>query len=447
MVYTTKNRFNLFLLLITIFNTSCGSSLQNKHDILSLSQVNEDFKALTTHIEKDVPHPYYTCPKNSYDSLKRIVMKKLHDSMSVFELYRTIYPLVQILNDSHFSILLPKSSNEPDTTLYFPFKVILKNNQLFVFKNLSSNTAIKCGDEIISIDGVFVKSIIEKIRSCNFKSMNEENFFEQTNFFTFPPRLYAVFGFNTNFSVQTEKGTFHLTGVRKEKLLEENKIPDSFYTFKILTEGMSKTGYLKISSLVWNKKEQSSVLDSFLNTSFKKLKENSVPHLIIDIRNDVGGSSVLAKVILDYITNKPYTLSWGEEYFKNGNIVRENDTTLHVPANSQYKFFGETILLTNVLSYSSAHMMAVGFQYYHLGKTVGQISSEPLFITGEVQSFTLPNSKCLFYYPTSNFILPGFEENKKNYFIPDYKVYPDFKDQLNNKDTLLNFAVKLFKDK
>ena len=130
MVYTTKNRFNLFLLLITIFNASCGSSLQNKHDILSLSQVNEDFKALTMHIEKDVPHPYYTCPKNSYDSVKRIVMKKLHDSMSVFELYRTIYPLVQILNDSHFSILLPKISNEPDTTLYFPFKVILKNNQL-----------------------------------------------------------------------------------------------------------------------------------------------------------------------------------------------------------------------------------------------------------------------------------------------------------------------------
>ena len=54
MVYTTKNRFNLFLLLITIFNASCGSSLQNKHDILSLSQVNEDFKALTMHIEKDV---------------------------------------------------------------------------------------------------------------------------------------------------------------------------------------------------------------------------------------------------------------------------------------------------------------------------------------------------------------------------------------------------------
>ena len=48
--------------------------------------------------------------------------------------------------------------------------------------------------------------------------MNEENFFAQTIFFTFPPRLYAVFGFNTNFSVQTEKGTFNLTGVERRNL-------------------------------------------------------------------------------------------------------------------------------------------------------------------------------------------------------------------------------------
>ena len=108
MGYTIKNKFTLFFLLITLLNTSCGSTLQqNKDGILSLSQVNKDFKALTIHIEKDVPHPYYACPKNNYDSVKRIVMSKLHDSMSVFELYKTIYPLVQILNDAHFSIHLP----------------------------------------------------------------------------------------------------------------------------------------------------------------------------------------------------------------------------------------------------------------------------------------------------------------------------------------------------
>lgn len=165
--------------------------------------------------------------------------------------------------------------------------------------------------------------------------------------------------------------------------------------------------------------------------------------MIIDIRDDLGGSLVLAIDILDCITNKPYTLDWGEESFNNGKLVRDNDTTLHIPAKFAYRFLGETILLTNGLTYSSAHMMAVGFQYYHLGTTVGQMSSEPLLITGEVQSFTLPNSKCLFYFPSSNFILPGFNENKKKHFIPDYEIYPDVSNQLKNKDTSLNFAIKL----
>lgn len=436
----------MFITIITTF--SCDSTLhRNENNILTLSQVEKDFKALTGHIERDVPYPYYSCPKKSYDSVKRIIAATLHDSMSVSEIYKTFYPLVQILNDAHFSIHLPVNYEEPDNILYFPLRIILKNNRLYVRKNLSNNTNIESGDEIISINRMPVKSIIEKLRSCNFKSANEENFFENWNEDVFSSRVNTLFGFNTKFSIQTKKGTFNLKGVKEAMLSEKNKSADSLYTFKILSENINKIGYLKIASLAWNKPEQRNILDSFLKSSFKKIEENSLQHLIIDIRDDPGGSSGFGKDIFDYITNKPYTFAWSEDYFKNGKLVRDYDTTLYVPAKLQYKFYGETILLTNVLTYSSAHMLAVGFKYYHLGTTVGQMSSEPLFISGEVQSFTLPNSKCLFYCPSSNFILPGFEENKKNFFIPDYEIYPDVRNQLNNTDTLLNFAVKLCTDK
>lgn len=443
-----KNIPYLVLLLSTIITTSCDSTIRRKeNNILTLSKVEADFKALTRHIERDVPYPYYSCPKKSYDSVKRIVAATLHDSMSVVEEYKIFYPLVQILNDAHFSIHLPPDHGELDSGLYFPLTIILKNNRLFVDKNLSTNANIESGDEIISINRMPVKNIIKKVRSCNFKSENEENFFEQWSQRTFSFRLNTLFGFNKEFLIQTNRGAFNLHGIKEESLFEKNKSSDSLYSFNILTKGTVKIGYLKIPSLVWNKREQRSILDSFLKASFKKIEESSVQHLIIDIRDNLGGSSVFGKDIFDYITNKPYTFAWGEEHFKNGKIIRDNDTALHIPSQLEYKFTGETVLLTNVLTYSSAHMLAVGFNYYHLGKTVGQMSSEALFITGEVQSFILPNSKCLFYCSSSNFILPGFEENKRNYFIPDFEVYPDVKNQLNDKDTLLNFAVKLCEDK
>ena len=450
MIIHTIKRIHLHFLFIAILCISCKSAIQqNGNGILSLSQVNEDFKSLTDHIEKDVPHPYYSCPQETYDSVKRIVAGRLKDSMSVSDVYKAFYPLVQILNDAHFSIHLSDNYKYPDGTLYFPFKVIINKNQLFIDENLSSNTTIKSGEEIISINDIPVKNIIERIRSRNFKIENEENLFERLEgVFSF--RLNSLFGSRTKFSIQTkDQKIVDLPGVTKDKLVLPTTKSDSLYSFKILNDGTINTGYIRIGSLIWDNEhsEQRNILDSFLITSFKKIKENSIQHLIIDIRNNGGGSSVLAKDILDYITDSPYTFAWGEDDFINGKLTRTYDTILHVPAKSDYKFFGQTILLTNVFTYSSAHMMAVGFKYYHLGKTVGQISPEPLFITGEVKSFSLPNSQCLFYCPISNFILPGFEENRKSYFVPDYQVYPDLEDQLNKKDTLLNFALKLFKKK
>lgn len=444
----TIKKYPLYILLNIFFLISCKSNIQqNEKGILSLSQVKEDFKALTEHIKKEVPHPYYGCPQESYDSVKRIVAGELKDSMSISDVYRIFYPLVQILNDAHFSIHLSDNYKDPDGTLYFPFKVIINNNQLFIDKNLSSNTDIKSGEEVISINDVPAKNIINKIRSGNIKTENEENFFERWNESVFSLRLNSLFGSRTSFSIQTkDQKIVDLPGVTEAKLAEPTKNNDSIYVFKIINDGTKNTGYIRIGSLIWDDEhsEQRNILDSFLKTSFKRIKENSIQHLIIDIRNNLGGSSVLARNILDNITDSSYTLAWGEDDFKNGKIIREYDSTLHHPAKSDYKFVGQTILLTNVLTYSSAHMMAVGFKYYRLGKTVGQISSEPLFITGEVNKFSLPHSQCLIYYPISNFILPGFEENRKSYFVPDYQVYPNLKDQLSKKDTMLNFALKLF---
>ncbi len=436
---------HLYIFIFTILFTSCKFSFEQVPvEILSPAQVKEDFAAFTSHIEKEVPHPYYSCPKNKYDSVKNIVASALADSMTVVQEYRAFYPLVQILNDAHFSIHLPDSFTAVDSNLYFPLKVILKDNQLFVLKNLSSSPEIKKGEEIVSINGVLVKSIVEKIRACNIKSSNEENFFERWTEEAFAYRLNTLTGLHSPWLIETkDRKRFTIIGITDSKLSAEDNNKDSLYTFKILENKPDKIAYIKIASLIFEEQDQRNKLDSFLRKSFKQIKENSIQSLIIDIRDDLGGSSLLAKDILDYTTTKSYTLGWGEEYFKNGKLVTDFDSSLHAPAAMEYKFSGKTVLLSDALTYSSAHMMQVEFKYYGLGQTVGQISSEPLFITGEVKKLILPNSRCRFYYPVSNFILPGFDKNKKKYFVPNYEINPTVDDRLAGKDSALTFAMNL----
>jgi hypothetical protein len=374
-VITKKQGLFLGCVFFLSFNISCSSNAyQDKNKVLSLEEVNQDFKVLTKDIEKDVPHPYYACSPKAYDSVKNMVANSLHDSMSVLELYRAIYPLVQILNDAHFSIHLPDNFEETDI-LYFPFKVCITNNQLFVKENLSDNKTIKKGDEIISINNVPVKSIIDKIRSCNFKSRSEEDFFERWNEDNFYYKLNSLFGFNYKFSITTRDAKLiTVSGINKEQFYGKDTVQDSFYKYEVINATPIKIGYLKISSLIWDKKERRDTLEEFLKGVFYKIKEDSIKDLILDIRNNLGGSSTLAKDILDYITTKPFTFSLGEEYFKNGKLLSEYDSSLYLPRRVANKFLGETVLLTDVLTYSSAHMMAVGFKHYNIGKVVGQVS-------------------------------------------------------------------------
>ena len=110
----------------------------------------EDFDSLTEHIEKKVPHPFYASSQSAYDSVKNAVLKKLNSNMSVIQFYRTVYPLIQILNDAHFSIYLNDNSNKSaDSVLYFPFKVLIDSNRLFIRKNLSHETTIPQGADFL----------------------------------------------------------------------------------------------------------------------------------------------------------------------------------------------------------------------------------------------------------------------------------------------------------
>ncbi len=42
----------------------------------------------------------------------------------------------------------------------------------------------------------------------------------------------------------------------------------------------------------------------FLEETFRKIKEEEIEHLIIDIRNNSGGNSTLGDALLDYLTDK-----------------------------------------------------------------------------------------------------------------------------------------------
>lgn len=449
-MYAADGR-HAFLFVLPIFLFFLSSSCRSRDDNgkLSPKQLQEDFYVITSHIEKEVPNPYYSCPKARYDALKSEIYAQLEDSMTSIQFYRTVYPLIRTLNDAHFSIKPSDAvlqQSEADSLLFFPFKVQILGDQLFVIENCSADSTAMPGEEIITINGQPVKNMIERLRSCPAENPGEEKFFEGYYSPAFYWWLFILWGYQGHFSLQfRDKRRITVRGVPEAVVFGSSYPKDrKCYSFKILSGYTETIGYINITTLIWDKASRRDSLALFLKETFQTIKRDSIQNLIIDIRNNGGGSSVLAKDIFDYITDDSLKTAIGADYFQNGKRVRNLQHSWYKPKQVDCKFSGQTILLTNAMTYSSAHMLAVAFHHYHMGVIVGQCSAESLYITGEVRRLVLPHTGCTLYYPTANFLLPGYKENKKAHLLPDYQVYPSLADLLHKKDTLLNFGAHLF---
>ncbi|MGF7080649.1 S41 family peptidase [Mucilaginibacter sp. UYCu711] len=428
----------IFLLLTLSF--CIPDTMQSIDDKVSLDLLKADFKEITFNIESKAPNPYYLCAKSSYDSIKQKITASINKPMTTIEFYQKVSPMFTLLNDEHFSLRLDeglvKKLELQNPDLYFPFTVFIDKDKIFIDKCLREGTAVKKGDEVLSINNVPSKEILNRFRHGMLLKSNEENYFERRNEDHFYRSLFSEMGFRNNFSLKFANKTVKIKGVQKKVITALWDSIDDF-TYVILNE---KIGYLRINTLVADKRQK---LDSGLIVFFKTLKQQRINKLIVDIRGNLGGSTKLSRDVFDYITDKKYSMDTGEEYLQNSKNVFESDTTLDAPKRMADKFIGRTILLNNVTSYSSAHMMANAFKYYKMGTVIGQISAEPLFISGEVREAITSNTKCSVYFPTKNFYLPGYEKNSASYFVPDYQVYPTINDRVKGKDPAVDLAIKI----
>jgi hypothetical protein len=80
------------------------------------------------------------------------------------------------------------------------------------------------------------------------------------------------------------------------------------YSFSIVN---NKIGYIDFVSMTGSHQ----VFDRFLDTSFSVMRKSGINTLAVDLRKNTGGNSVLADLLLSYITRKELSLM-GTRYWK-----------------------------------------------------------------------------------------------------------------------------------
>lgn len=498
--------YSLFLFVFAL--TSC----------LSVKKYNEQQKACIPpeKLKEDVDfayaklretHPqlyWYISEKDldrKFDSLKHTITEPL----TPLQFYFKLQPVIADIREGHLSLRIPSKritkkeikNLEGKKGMFSRFGYYVEGNRLFIIENKDSIQNIRPGTEILSIDRIPVSDYIRKywslISSDGFNTTFHPYYLKDV-FFNY---YVAEKGYEDRAILETlyndQKKTYELVreaksdeDLQKEKAdrkrTEEKKVNDyiafsnSYNRNFKFPDRDSTVAYLKVKSFSGDYSVK------FYKEAFGKIRKAGATYLIIDIRNNYGGSLQEINNLYSYLSPEPYTLIRPSQVTSSASPLKTNYfrktgffpyvlKTLAYPAFffgqtfSTYKkdgryyyknkadkpskpnkdvFTGKVFVLINGGSFSASSILAAKLKNDKRAVLVGEETggANDGTVAGFYSYRTLPNSKIdlpigvLLVQPNINFT--GTEKG----VVPDVKIPETLQDILNKKDPEMDWVMK-----
>lgn len=439
----------------------------------SKSELIDDVRYLTGTIYNVHPNMYHSITKTEYQSLIKNVNNALHDSMTIKELWPLFAKLIGSLNEGHSKLNYPDNiitEMKKGGSVLFP--VLLREydgTNLIVQGDLSKEDKLEPGDKITHINGKTAAQLIDTL-SQHTGGLRSFRAIEVCRDIITYINMYNIKGpYNIRYTRDGLEGNAVVNSIswpdfRTRKMAQVKVKPQGAtsadYSFKYLDK---ERAYLSLNTLVIEPK----VFSDFLDSCFNVLKNSPTKTLIIDLRQNGGGNSVLAEKLLSYITQKPFRLTAGvnwkvsqeyKSYLKeklekeaikkmdyyfmaaNGSIIKDNTVEIKKAIENKLRYQGQVVVLIGPRTFSSANMLANAIQDYKLATLVGEPSGEPANDYGELINIRLPNTGLSITTSIKHFIRANGDQKDPEPVIPKYKVVDD---PSTNVDEVLEYAKSL----
>ena len=378
--------------------------------------------------------------QNKIDSIK----KTINNPMSSLDFFRIMQPIISI--DGHTTLtytgeVFPKIDNP-----FFPFKVIIYNDNLYIKENISDNRDISKGLIIETINGIPTKTIIKNL--TRYLSGEKESYKLKSLENEFHIYYRLVYGSFSDFNITINKTEFKLKGAKWSDFQEPSKPKFELRFYDNDIAYIYKRSFKPPKDFI-----------HFMDSAFKVISEKQIKYVIIDNLRG-GGMTDLADSLMSYFAENSYCMfekkmtkispltkdfiesKKSEGYIKDDYFVQE-----FLKHNSRTnRFSGTTYILTGPLSYSTGTCFPAAAKCYHNAIIVGEETGQPLLSNGDLNRFTLTNTKLTCYTSLSMIYMPCNNNDTIKGVLPDYYVTPTLDDLLNDKDYTLEYTLKLIRE-
>ncbi len=475
----------LFTLLskIVLAETLPSSSKANNLDYSKLiepDRLKEDLDFLFKTIEEVHPNMYAYTSKEEFDPLREKLYESIDHLMNRLEFYKLAAPVVSTLKNGHTWLQPPYlqefSRYYKGGGHIFPLEIRWDGPTAIVSKNYSRNS-LPLNGQVLTINGRSAPEMFAnfaRLFAAEYrhpypgKYKNNPNllrfllFLEYGRSESWDLKIRSNDGKVNNYTIESVSATEIIAQEAKDNALASKFSYRHFPDYNAaLLEIKSFGGKLKQFEVFRH------AFERFLNDGFRKIRQQKVTNLIIDIRDNEGGADNLVHRLMEYLTAKPYRLYEKTEIkisaqshatiehirrqvpdkFAN---KEEGDTvtiehSLRTPLANPLRFTGQVFVLIGSQTWSASTIFASAVKFFHVGTLVGEETPDTPTLYGSSIMFKMPNSQLQFAVASKLLVCAGGKPDGRG-VIPDYEVKQKPEDTAKGVDTVLQFTLNLIKN-
>ena len=501
----------LLLILIMFTNLSVPAQAQKKsydpEQVFSTAALREDFKFMRSSLEEGHPTLYWYTTKEELDQAFDETYLQIKGEMTEREYLQLLMPLIEKVHCIHTAI---KASKAYETHLkqnarYFPLDIwIDPGYKLWVRKNNGSDTLVVRGDQVLSINNTTVEQLTQMfvdntavdgyIETAKFR-FAEKRFSSLLRLYTGEPDTFMLevvrnitdtlmlkipsLSKETEAQIAKDKQR-HLNKNAEDKPFRnientESITGEKIYAkdgneFRFIANDSLKTGYLIIKSF------KGSGFNKLYKKTFRWLEEQQLENLVIDLRDNPGGSADAATLLMQYLSAEPFPYyksitikkrsfsfkkaldsKFGVFYFTKLRTKKKNASGVHeirptVTKNikaGKLNYDGNVFVLTNGITGSASSLFAANMQYQKKAITIGEETGGGYDgCAGVISSYlTLPNSRVRVRFPLMQILTAAEGQEPGRGVLPDHSIPEDIHSIKHGIDKQLLYTLQLIAQK
>jgi C-terminal processing protease CtpA/Prc len=447
--------------------------------VLTPQQMKADLDYLNKYLRKWHPAYYNYTDKTQMEAYYSRLKDSCNTDRTAFDFKTTVRKAVNQVHCGHMGVYDYKGITGKIAP-QLPFKIWVLNNRLFIRAISSKDSLLHIGDEILDINGEKTIDVITKTTESAFTdalNTTHKMYSLEVNF-----SVYHLFVYdkqdNYTLTIKNRMGDTSIVTVKsevpKETTATQKTLKDSANCLiKGNAVALYKTDFDASTMVIdidhFNGKKQGKTFRQI----FKHLRKNQIKNVVIDLRNNGGGSVFSGNKLLGYLLDAPIrplvisrkpNLTFINPRFKGGLLERITPilftlNPLQYPNkngwNHCFLFFkkyrnhfdGNIYVLTNGGSFSMASYVASYLKYKKQAVIVGEETGGSEYGSRAMAGghIKLPNSEVkiqLNIYQMTHLI--GIED-KGHGLLPDHAIEYSIDDKLANKDLEIEKIKTLIK--